>query len=102
MMERLLLFTCGSLLGRFQRIDLGFLALYFHFHMGGEIANPSLPFFFRGGIGAADLPDGAVYDPVAAFTVFNNNLTGTLGKNTPLFPPEGTFLAGKNRLTLHF
>jgi hypothetical protein len=97
----LLLLASGGLLGGLERINLGLFAFDFNLHVGGEIADASLPFLFRGGIGAADLPDGAVDNPFTTFAILDYDLTGPLGKDAPLFPPESAFLAGQNRLTLH-
>jgi len=96
-----LLFAGGCFLGSLERIDLGIIGLDFDFHVRSEVADAALPFLFRGGIGAAYLPDCAFDDPVAPFTIFDGDLTGPLRIDAPLFPPESALLPGQNCLTLH-
>src|SRR5512137_2117751 len=85
--ERLLLLG-SSLLGSLEGVDLGFLGLDLHLHMGREVANPHGPFPLGGWVGAADLADGPIDDPLAPLAVLHNGLTGPLCEDAALLPPE--------------
>jgi hypothetical protein len=97
----LLLATARCLLGCFEGVDLDVFGFDLDLDMGGKVAETTHPLHFGSGVGAADTADGAVDNPIAAFTVFDDGLAGAVHKDATLFSPKRTLFAGEYSLTLH-
>jgi hypothetical protein len=90
-----------SLLGCLQRVNLGVVRLELNLDVGSKVAKAGGPFLLGSRVGAADLADGAGYNPFTTFAILHDDLARAFGKDATLFSPEGTLGTWNNCLTLH-